>query len=375
MTVEELLDLYKQGRVVKATLSKPRVKSHDLSNVYARLTTVKDKGVYTMVYRYKTRDETYNHGGLEAAAVIKQLVEEVFYNLDIYTEDQHYTLLQSKKGQQKVLSKTGQGSMTATAHNKAKNRLVPSTAPWLHDLGLTTADGKVYSHGQGKYRQINRYVELVSHLLPPALPPTISIADMGSGKGYLTFALYDYLTSRGIEVDMVGVEMRPDLVKTCNGIAQRYEMKGLAFVKGSIDSTVVGGRDMVIALHACDIATDMAIAAAVTAEAQYIVLAPCCHKQIRKAMHPDPVATAMLRHGILLERQAEMITDAMRALLLESKGYQTQVIEWISGEHTGKNIMITAVKVDKGRPAAVQELLQMKERYGIDQHYLETILL
>jgi hypothetical protein len=202
----------------------------------------------------------------------------------------------------------------------------------------------------------------------------LSIADMGSGKGYLTFALYDYLTNiRKIRCRITGYDVRPDIIGLCYNVAVNQGFVGLTFQQKDIDQVDMTGIDMVIALHACDIATDMAIAKGIQGDAKYIIVAPCCHHQIRKDMKHDNVMSPMLQHGILEERQAEIITDGIRALIMEAYGYQTKVFEFISTEHTPKNLMITGKKT-KPDPTAMAKVEAIKSFFGIPYHYLEKLL-
>ncbi|MEM1216904.1 MAG: SAM-dependent methyltransferase [Bacteroidota bacterium] len=285
-------------------------------------------------------------------------------------------MLISKKGKATLRQQTIQQkrSSGAVQHDHAKARSIATDSPYLHALGITNKQGKVLQQGQRKFRQINKYLELIGHLLEQQpLRDQAHIVDMGSGKGYLTFALYDYL-QRQQNVQLTGIELRPKLVKQCNEVAQECNFEHLRFLAQDIhDFQPDGGIDMLIALHACDTATDEAIAKGIRAEAQLIVVAPCCHKQVRKAMQPPNKLQPMLQHGILLERQAEMLTDAIRSLLLEAHGYETKVFEFINTAHTPKNVMITAVK---GRPnqAALGQIAALKRQFGINFHHLERLL-
>lgn len=232
---------------------------------------------------------------------------------------------------------------------------------------------------QDKYRQINKYVELVDAMLgDDDFSAPFRVADMGSGKGYLTFGLYDHLVNnRKIEAQITGVEMRKELVETCNRIARGADFTHLQFIHSNINDFDVAGYKMLIALHACDTATDDAIFQGIVAGAKFIVVAPCCQKQVRKSMQPPDNLKPILRHGIFAERQAELITDALRALILEKYGYQTKVFEFISTEHTPKNLMIFGVKsdkiVDKNRISS--QIHEIKSFYGVENHYLEDLLM
>jgi SAM-dependent methyltransferase len=233
----------------------------------------------------------------------------------------------------------------------------------------------VRNDAQDKFRQINKMVEIFAPLIQELKAPKPCIVDMGAGKGYLDFALADHL---GSKVDLVGVEMRPALVEDGNRLARESGFGGLRFVPGSILDYDASGADAVIALHACDTATDDAIFQGIKAGAELIAVAPCCHKQIRRQMEagrPDGDLDFLLRHGTFLEKQAEMVTDGLRALLLEANGYRTKVFEFVSDAHTPKNNLIVAQKGGAGsRQAALDKIGAVKTLFGIDKHYLEGLL-
>ena len=229
-----------------------------------------------------------------------------------------------------------------------------------------------------KFKQINKYVEIFDSLINDVnLPEQISIADMGSGKGYLTFAIYDYLINKTKFIPTVtGIEFRKDLVDSCNIIAKKSSFDKLTFINGSIETTPIDHIDILIALHACDTATDEAIFKGIISKSSLIICAPCCHKQIRKQFKVSNEFSSFLKHGILEERQAELITDAIRALILEAFGYKTKVFEFISTEHTAKNIMIVGIKTDElqNRDEIFRKINAIKDFYGIKQHHLEKLL-
>ncbi len=201
---------------------------------------------------------------------------------------------------------------------------------------------------------------------------------MGSGKGYLTFALYDYLTATlKKQASVTGVEARQELVDLCNAVARRVGFADLRFEAGSIEEHALPATDVVIALHACDTATDQALFKAIKAQAALVVCAPCCHKELRPQIDcAVPGLGKILRSGILLERQAELLTDGMRSLLLEAHGYKTKVFEFISTEHTSKNIMIAGVRSQEpiDGAAALHEIETLKKAFGVKHQYLEALL-
>ncbi len=230
---------------------------------------------------------------------------------------------------------------------------------------------------QHKFRQIYKYAEIVESLVKPMkFEGTVHVADMGAGKGYLTFTLYELLTQRlNMDVNIKGVEIRPELVLKINEIIKSSNLKGMEFVECSIEAFHPEKLDVLIALHACNTATDDAIASGIRAGAELIVCAPCCHKQIRQEMERSGKVDPITRYGIFLERQAVMVTDTIRALILEYFGYKTQVMEFIEMEHTPKNVLLVGRKTTKtpDKAGILQQISDLKRQYGIERHYLETV--
>lgn len=270
-------------------------------------------------------------------------------------------------------------------HNRRKHHLIPMNRPFLKDLGIVLPSGALVPAMSRKWRQINRFVEIVATAWQnnPASATRgrgkfpIRIHDYGAGKGYLTFALHDHLSNTlGLTVETVGIERRSDLVGLCNDIARRRGMSSLRFVQGDIASASVGDADIVIALHACDTATDDALHRGIRAGAAMLVCSPCCHRELRpQLLSPHPLRP-LLRHGIHLGQEAEMLTDGLRALLLEAEGYEAQVFEFISLEHTSKNKMILGNRTGKRRPqdSVWSEIDELKKFYGIGSQRLDRLL-
>lgn len=369
-----IAESFAKERFAKAVLSAPRDKGSLLQKILIRETVIKGVRKLSFTYRYKTRDEVKNYGPDEAETLIAAALEKEFKSANLFTLDFDCAYPAMKKTKASVQDKPD------TAHDRTKNRIVKTDGKfYLHALGITDENGNVLKTAQDKYKQIDKYVEIVSALFKDlAKDKEIRIADMGAGKGYLTFALYDYLSTEGWSVSMTGVEYRADLVTLCNKIAKEAGFTGLGFVEGIIGS-YNAPLDVLIALHACDTATDDAIAAGVKAGAKIIVVAPCCHKQIRKEMEKGTGSknlSPILRHGIFMERTAEMVTDSIRALALEHAGYAVKVFEFISDEHTPKNAMITAVKAKQGRKNkdALSGIKTLKGVFGIENHFIEQAL-
>ena len=378
---EKLSDSMEQQTMLKLTLSRLRHHS-DIKNIYARLVTIKKQPKIQFTFRYPTRDEVKNYDFTEGALFIKQQLGETFLTADLMTTENDFSLLYNKKADnaqfftKKPSSKPRNTEGGILQHNQEKKRLLNPTQPYFHALEITDSKGNITSKGRKKFKQIDKYIEIIAALLRDAdLPDDAHIADFGSGKGYLTFALYDYLKNT-LKTDptVSGYELRENLVTFCNDLAQKCDYDDLQFFAQDINNVEMKRLDMLIALHACDTATDIAIAKGIKAGAKVIVVAPCCHKQLRKELNVKNEMQPILKHGILEERQAELLTDGIRALLLESKGYKTKVFEFVSTEHTPKNLMIVGIKMDKPKTTAAAQVAAIKKHYGIETHYLETLL-
>lgn len=370
----------KNDTLVKMTLSKPVDKNNGLRNVYVKPILLKNNKMYQFTYRYERRDETKNYNVGQTLEVLKDMIPEAFQNVTLFTMTEDVTLLVSKKGKPTVLcKKTQENRDLDLSHDHEKQRLIDPKNPWWHQLGLTTADGKVMSDMQHKFKQICKYVEIVDGVMRQTkFDDTIHIADMGAGKGYLTFALYEYLTANyDKKILMEGVEIRPELVEKINTIIEKCKeawpsVSTLRFVQNSIEDYKPEQLDVIIALHACDTATDDAILKGIRNNAKLIICAPCCHKQIRREMEKSGKTDSITKYGIFLERQAVMITDAVRALVLEYCGYKTQVMEFIEIDNTPKNVLLVGRKSDKAvdKQAVTAQIRALLEQYGIGEHYL-----
>ena len=382
-SIERYLNLVcesaEQRSLVKITLSKPANKHDDLRNIYVKPVLIKDRRLYAFTYHYERRDEVKNYDASQMIDILREMLPTRFLNAVLFTVNEDVTLLVSSKGKATIQTKKVQECREQNLeHDKQKSRLVNPANPWWYQLGLTTREGKVTADMQHKFKQIYKYAEIVESLVKPMkFDGTVHIADMGAGKGYLTFALYELLTQRlNMDVDIKGVEIRPDLVSKINEIIRSSNLKGMEFVESSIEAYHPGKLDVLIALHACNTATDDAIASGIRAGAELIVCAPCCHKQIRQEMERTGRFNAITRYGIFLERQAVMVTDTIRTLIMEYYGYKTQVMEFIEMEHTPKNVLLVGRKSKShiAKDAILEQIESLKNQYGIRQHYLETIL-
>jgi len=382
--IHSLEESLKDQTFVSLSLGNYKGKEENLKNIYLKKTFIKKEERLSFTYRYKTRDIVKNYSYPDGSTLIKKFLTEGFKVANLFTTGFNllFEILHSGKAN---LKKTGPTStiLPSTDHDKNKKRLIsPKDKPYLRELNITDKEGKVFKNAQDKYRQINHYIDILSSLIKELpVDKKLKVVDMGSGKGYLTFALYDYLSNvLNVESEVTGVEFRADLVELCNDIAKKSAFTNLHFEEGSIDQYDSEHTDILIALHACDTATDDAIYKGIKGDAELIVVAPCCHKQIRREIekhkaHND--VDFLTRYGIFLERQAEMVTDGIRAMILEYFGYKTKVFEFISDAHTPKNVMIVGLKQSKtkiGDDKILQKIKEAKAYFGIEYHHLEKMM-
>ena len=382
----QFLDLLRaslaENGFIKLVLAKHVGSEVELQRLTVKQVTVKEQACLCFVYRYKTRDITKNLALDEGVALIAGLLPATFKNAHLLTLSDEAQLEYSKKGKSSLFKSKPQQlrEVPSAEHDREKHRFLDLSRPFLADLGVTNARGELIPAMSRKWKQINKFIEVFSHALtasPLALDKPVRVADFGSGKGYLTFAIHDYLRNT-LQADgqVTGVELRQDLVTLCNAAAARLEHPGLAFKCGDVRSVAPSELDVMIALHACDIATDYAIHTGIRSGAAIILCSPCCHKQLRLQIHSPALLKPMLQYGLHLGQQAEMLTDSLRALFLEACGYETKVFEFISLEHTNKNKMILAIKrPEPVDPAALLVKIQaLKAFYNISEHCLETLL-
>lgn len=366
-----LRDALTEGTLSKLTLGKYRGSDATLRNVFIRPVALKTGPHLAFLSRHATRDVTKNLVPSAAYEAIVELLGRDFLDAHLFTAT-HSAQYESEADRLKVTANAATPPVplrpAATGNDRTKVHLISTHAPWLRALGVVNDRGQPREGMADKFRQIQKFAELLTHLLGEAFPDAsvpLKVADMGSGKGYLTFALAEVL---GARAHVRGIELRPELVELCNRIARENGFaERLAFTPGSITATPLapGECDVLIALHACDTATDDALAAGIAAGAQFLVVAPCCQKELRRQLTAPAVLAPALRHGIFQERQAEFVTDALRAQLLECAGYRTKVFEFISTEHTAKNLMIAAIKTPTTDPDAVERARAFAAFYGI----------
>ena len=369
---------------IRAVFSNPRVKDNV---VKAKLRPMEQKGELLFQLESFTKTQAF-HKNLtveETKDELMKLLEE-FRQVQVETVSEDITVLISKKGKATIKRKRKkvQAKAADLSHNRKKKYILEEgiAVPFLQDLGVMTQDGKIVRTKMDKFRQINRFLEFVEDILPQLdKDRELTLLDFGCGKSYLTFAMYYYLYElKGYDIRIIGLDLKTDVILHCNELAKKYGYEKLSFLVGDIaDYEGVDQVDMVVTLHACDTATDFALAKAVGWNAKVILSVPCCQHEVNKQFEKqqnlksgkmktktevletlevpsnqfsvvEEVLAPVMDYGLLRERFAALVTDGLRAKRLESEGYETQVLEFIDMEHTPKNILLRAVK--KGSPAA-----------------------
>lgn len=379
-TVASLTD----GTFVRLVLSKP-VNLELPQKIFGRAVKLRGTLHLSLTLRHPTRDLTQN---LTVGEVTPWLLEQLgknFRSALLGTTTRDWQFISKASGETRLIDhRPADKNAPAREHDQKHAGLLDASAKdWLTGLGILDGDGKVRASMADKHRQINHYLEIVSHLarecgwVGGSTANPLHLVDMGCGKGYLTFGLW-HLFARAWKqpVHVTGVESRPDLVATTNKLARQLPAAGLEFVRGEIAVTKLAAPDALIALHACNTATDDAIRRGIELGAKLIVVAPCCHQEIRPQLgQPAPFA-AVLRHGIMAERMAEWATDGLRALFLEWAGYRTKLMEFIGGEHTPKNLMIAAVRERAAfQDASVRKQIEeLKTFLDLKHHALDPLL-
>lgn len=430
--IARLQDCLRDGSFVSLTLGRPHGADGSLKKVLARRVVLRGEDHLSMVWRHSTRDVTRNVPLAEAPAQIRELISTQFHHAHLLTRSHDIQLALNRKGRwglrigKLAPQRDAQPPEAPPAsHDRPRERELSLDTPFLAELGVTDRQHRLIPAMARKWRQINKFAEILGHAIAqsrlagrdPAL--AVRVMDFGAGKGYLTFAVHHLLQAEGRQPDVVGIELREELTTLCNDAVARLGLTGLRFEAGDIadfarhacdpeasaehdanapprnpsedreeapassvgpDDRGAGSTiDIMIALHACDIATDIAMHHGILARAEIILCSPCCHKQLRPQMRSPDVLAPMLRHGIHMTEQAEMLTDSLRALLLQAQGYDTQVFEFISPEHTGKNKMVLAVRRAQPLPTAQRDALmarvaELKAFYGVTRQHLETLL-
>ena len=360
-------------------LSQYQGEMQQLEKMTFRVVTVQGQSVLSCLYRYKTQDVTKNYSLDLALETVTELLAQC-KQANLMTTEQEWQLKKNKKKAMLTQSKnkTVTKAVEQQGHDRVKQRFVDQDSYFLQPLGITDVKAHIIPSMARKWKQINKFVEIFSGALSHIqLPEQLRVVDFGSGKGYLTFALYDYLLKQDLNPFVTGVELNSKMVEFCQEVANKSDFQQLDFFQGDVRTYQPERLDVMIALHACDVATDFAIHTGIRLNAEMIMCAPCCHKELRPQLKAPLVLQPMLQFGIHAGQQAEMLTDTIRALLLKAYGYETKVFEFVALEHTSKNKMILATKrKDYQAPdvAVLAQIQALKEMYGIQKHSLELLL-
>ena len=360
-------------------LSQYQGELEQLEKMTFRVVILQGQLVLSCLYRHKTQDVTKNYSLDTALDTVTALLAQC-KQANLLTTEQEWQLKKNKK--KAILTQSKNKTVTKAVeqkgHDRVKQRFVDQDSYFLQPLGITDAKAHIIPSMARKWKQINKFVEIFSGALSHIqLPEQLRVVDFGSGKGYLTFALYDYLLKQDLNPFVTGVELNSKMVEFCQEVADKSDFQQLDFFQGDVRTYQPERLDVMIALHACDVATDFAIHTGIRLNAEMIMCAPCCHKELRPQLKAPLVLQPMLQFGIHAGQQAEMLTDTIRALLLKAYGYETKVFEFVALEHTSKNKMILATKrKDYQAPdvAVLAQIQALKEMYGIQKHSLELLL-
>ena len=340
-------------------ISNPKGKK-EITKVKIRPTIIKEELLYQIS---EWKNNQIFHKNMDKEQTVEKVVEYLeqdFSQMELTSKTVQATVLVSKKGKVTLKEKRNTaGKEIDLSHNKIKKYILQegTPVPFLIDLGVQTREGKIVKSHYDKFRQINRYLEFIQDIMP-ILPKdrTINIIDFGCGKSYLTFALYYYMKiicNRDIQV--IGLDLKEKVIEDCNRLAKKYQYDHLTFITGDVSTYTGEAVDMVVTLHACDTATDYALMKAIDWKAKVIFTVPCCQHEVNKQIRCEELAP-LLKYGIIKERISALLTDAVRANLLEEQGYQVQVMEFIDMEHTPKNILIRAVLDEKQRESKIDKV-------------------
>ena len=400
---QKLNESLKQGTFARIVLSAPVALGDTPQKILGRFIMLKGMPHLSLTLRYATRDVTKNLPIAAGAGWLREQLASQFRSALLGTTARDWQFISNAAGEVRLIDHQPSAKKTpASEHDQRSVGILDASArDWLQGLDVLDVTGKVRISMADKYRQINHYLEILAHLAKEcgwrgvtgdrpewrettaaagdqeASTPALALVDMGCGKGYLTFGawhLFHRVWKQPVRV--MGVETRADLVASTNKLARQIGAVGLEFLAGTIESAQLTRVDALIALHACNTATDDAIRRGIKLGAKLIVVAPCCHKELRPQFgQPAPLA-AVLRHGIMEERMAEWVTDGLRALFLEWAGYRTKVMEFVAGEHTPKNLMIAAVLEREGftDDAARKRIEELKAFFGVERHALDPLL-
>lgn len=380
----ELIDILKDSIdreiLVFYVLSGPRNKNDENpKKINIKPVEIKSRILIQLEYEFKDRVLHKNLEAEEAIDEIFALQKKNFRQGNIFTLENDFQVMVSKKGSIRLVKGEATKKKVDIAHNRSKDYIISDgeKADFLIRLGVMNSDGRVSKKRYDKFKQINRFLELVEDIIPSLnKSETVNIVDFGCGKSYLTFAMYYYLVEKlNYDVNIIGLDLKKDVIEFCNTVAEDLNYENLKFIHGDI-SDFKGSNDinMIVTLHACDNATDAALVKAIDWDVDVILSVPCCQHELYEKID-NKVLNPMLKHGIIKEKLSSLVTDSLRSSILEIMGYDVQLVEFIDIEHTPKNILIRAIKnPSKNIKSSVEEYLDFKSFWNLRDLYIEKSL-
>ncbi|MGL4632841.1 MAG: class I SAM-dependent methyltransferase [Leadbetterella sp.] len=372
------------SKIIISKVNKKNSENNEYSSIRIKPFSSKKGLVLSFVFVYPMKEITQNLSLSETLIFFDKNLGINFLQVDMFLQNESYHLLmKSTEKASLIRKKLEQKREVHTEHNEQKKHLIPAeSGGFLQALGVVNATGIVQKDQSDKFRQINKFIEQFAEGLmkvPNTSIKPLRIVDMGSGKGYLTFAMMHYCKNiLQIQAHVQGVERRKDMVDLCNQKAKELGFENLRFIEGEINTISIPDQtEVMVALHACDTATDDAIFTGIRKNIPVMMLAPCCHKQVRKDLNLSDAVPVWERFGSIKERIAETLTDSIRVLLLEAYGYKTQIFEFIGPENTPKNMMIRAIYQGydaETHQSKIEEISVLKNKFGLKRHYLQEIL-
>lgn len=377
MNIDEIIrNSILENRFIYGVFTTPRKKTENLyKKITVRPIVMKDKSIIQLEKYTETKAFHENLTYENAIETIINLIKNEYRNINIFTEDSDYQFIISKKGSIKMSEKDPTKKSKSEEHNKKKQYIINENEPcdFLILLGVMNQDGQVYSKRYDKFKQINKFLEIVDDSLKDKIiKDDFMIIDFGCGKAYLTFALYYYFYKiRNTNVKIIGLDLKDDVIKFCNETSEKLGYNNLEFRFGDIkDFEYKSNVDMIVTLHACDNATDAALVKAVKWNTDIILSVPCCQHEFFDKIENSSLEP-MLKHGLIKERISSLVTDSLRSLFLETNGYKVQMLEFISMEHTPKNILIRAIKMNKSSDKAKKQYEEFKQFWDLQDIFIE----
>ena len=368
MNLNELLsNVFDQETFISATLSNPKDKSY-YRKLEIKLINIKFTNVYQFIYYSDTQVFHKNLNYKETLKAFEKEILDNYKNAQIFTSLNDYSLFSNRLKDVNIKKlKPSKVKITQT-NNRQKNYILPENTfiPFLFELGIVNEEGKMHNSKYSKFKQVNRYLEFIDDIIDNFdKNKTINIIDFGCGKSYLTFATHYYFKEiKKMNVNIIGLDLKKDVINNCNKIVSKYNLEGLKFITGDIkDYISEEDVDMVISLHACDTATDYALNQAIKWKSKVILAVPCCQHELNKQIKANNLV-AVNDYGLIQERMASLLTDLSRAEILKSQGYKTQILEFIDLEHTPKNILIRAVYSNNKDEEAIEKLNTLKKEFN-----------